>query len=210
MNRKGFSELLLLVILAGVLALGAPLIFKLRLAQPKTPEQAPVVSVPTSTQTTTSPIAQTSTQQIATPSPYPEARCITSKEPISTSTWKTFNDPGWAITFQYPQDWHIDNTQGYIALSGKGINFTITTLDEIGPGLLPDAVEESYYCPRTVVGQSVNVGAYVGVESIYALTRAFSIKQNQEYGVYFSTPPTTASTTDPILYTLLGTMHLVK
>src|SRR6266481_2560202 len=69
------------------------------------------------------PFVATTTPQAITPQPVaitpPQTECSTSRGRISTSTWATFTDRKWKITFQYPSSWKI--VKGYAAAAaGSG------------------------------------------------------------------------------------------
>src|SRR3954462_9213525 len=81
----------LIVVILGV---GLALELKVNVHAPISVAPEPTPNPPVATTT-----AQPTTPPPATPpsSPYPQVVCYTSKESVSTSTWKTFSDPGWEI-----------------------------------------------------------------------------------------------------------------
>jgi len=119
------------------------------------------------------PVAVLPPQPIATttqPTPMPQApiamtppaspsTCNTSAGQTSTSTWKTFADPKWEITFQYPPNWDLEqgNTAGgelYLAIS-RAENLFDVVVNPSRSFLDEDGTYTS--CNRVVAGKNIGV-----------------------------------------------------
>ncbi|SRR6266568_2530173 len=208
MNQK--IVLSLFIVAIGAVVLGIVEFVSLEQYQALPPiHHMPFVATTTSQAVTPQPIAITP-PQTPTPLAGPQVKCSVSQEKISTSTWKTFKNQNWEITFQYPPNWEIDqNRSDLIFVSGDGNQLGIR-MDVSDHGPIPTGAEEPSYCPRTVFGQRVDVGEFYFSSTHTTSTRLVGVQQTHSYSIYFDSPSSTADTTGAIFYTILDTMQFVK
>jgi len=193
MNTKFF--ILAFIVLAGMIGL---MIMQASLLKR---QPAPIAVAPEPTPN--SPVTTTTPQPI-TPQPAPPAGpqviCYTSNKGISTSTWKTFSDPAWEITFQYPPDWKIDPDWPYPNFSNNGSH--IYALIDNQRELIPMGAEEPSYCPRVIANQQVIIGKYLTAP---LPTQIVNINGEHSYDIV----ATGASSTDGIFSVIVDTVRLV-
>jgi hypothetical protein len=213
MNKKIVLGLFIVVTGTVVLATTGFLVLR-KQSTPVLPPPTPAAT--TTQQVVTPPSAATTTQPTPPPpSTPPLPECTISTGDVSTSTWKTFADPQWEITFQYPSTFQLSETGGaFVNVAGENSYNLYLKKDYHGPILEEGLGYVPSSCSRTIAGQDIEVivDPYAPVSStrpdLAVTTHIFGLSsKTHDYSFIIEGP---ASSSRRITDEIINTIEFVK
>jgi hypothetical protein len=148
------------------------------------------------------------------PLPQPPSSNCNVSQGESTSTWKTFKNANWEITFQYPPTFQLTTQSDWsVTISGRD-GYNVYLSKDNDRGALIEGGKYPPPCPRIIASQSVGViiDPYASVSStrpdLAVTTHVFGLSSKTHNYTFIVEGPSSSSrrTTD----TFINTIEFVK